>query len=82
MQNVDSCSGSESFSSAEAEVEGLKSCRDLGGWLPSLTLATCSSMSVQPPEVPIYPMFAAWDDEKLLSTVRIMFSKPQRSFFK
>lgn len=47
-----------------------------------VTLWAASGVSETHPDLSIYPMFAAWDHEKLLSTLKIIFSKVHRSFFK
>ena len=55
----------------------------LGQPATGVLLAPPATSSVREhPELPVYLMCAAWDYEKLLSTLKIIFSRPHRSFFK
>lgn len=55
---------------------------DSGGQALPVTSLVSFRVSVRHPELSVYPVFAAWDYEKLLLTLKIIFSKPHRSFFK
>lgn len=72
--------GHQRFPRSEPELEGAEA---WGSPLTGATLAPPTAPSVREhPGLPVYLMFAAWDYEKLLATLKIIFSKPHRSFFK